>query len=71
MIKDGFLEIATDHKDYVSHCFDVFKDISFFTSQYPEPGYLHNIPNRPYTKYEREFRKEGREIFYLMFTNNK
>jgi len=71
MKKDGVLEIASDHKDYISHSFDVFKNISFFKSQYPSPGYLHNLPNRPHTKYERSFRKEGREIFYLMFTNNK
>jgi len=69
--KDGVLEIASDHKDYISHSFDVFKNISYFKSQYPPPGYLHNLPNRPHTKYERSFRKEGREIFYLMFTNNK
>ena len=71
MKHDGVLEIASDHRDYISHCFDVFEEITFFKSQYPEPGFLHNIPNRPHTKYERGFRKEGREIFYLMFTNNK
>jgi len=71
MKKDGVLEIASDDKDYISHCFDVFKNISFFKSQYPHPGYLHNLPNRPHTKYEKGFRKEGREIFYLMFTNIK
>lgn len=71
MKKDGILEIASDHKDYISHCFEVFDDISCYISQYPEPGYLHNLPDRPHTKYERGFRKEGREIFYLMFTNNK
>jgi len=69
--KDGILEIASDHKDYITHSLDVFRDISFFKSEYPPPGFLHNVPNRPYTKYEKEFRKEGREIFYLMFTNNK
>lgn len=71
MKKDAELEIASDHKDYITHCFDVFKDISFFKSQYTPPGYLHNLPNRPHTKYEKGFRKEGKEIFYLMFTNNK
>ena len=71
MKEDGILEIASDHKDYIEHAFDVFKDITFFTSMYPQPGYVNDIPNRPYTKYEREFREEGREIFYLMFKNNK
>lgn len=71
MKKDGVLEIASDHKEYIDHTFDVFENISFFKSQYPDPGYLHNLPNRLHTKYEKEFRKEGREIFYLMFTNNK
>lgn len=71
MKNDAVLEIASDHKDYISHCFEVFKDISFFKSEYAPPGYLHNLPNRPHTKYEKGFRKEGKEIFYLMFTNNK
>ncbi len=71
MKKDGVLEIASDDKDYISHSFYVFKNISFFKSQYPHPGFLHNLPNRPHTKYEKGFRKEGRKIFYLMFTNNK
>jgi len=71
MKKDAILEIASDHKDYISHSLDVFKEISFFKSEYPSPGYLHNVPNRPHTTYEKEFRKEDIEIFYLMFTNNK
>ncbi len=71
MKKDGVLELASDHKDYIEHSFDVFNKVSFFKSQYPAPGYLQNIPNRPYTKYEKEFRAEGKEIFYLMFANNK
>lgn len=71
MKNGGVLEIASDHRDYISQCFEVFDRISFYSSQYPEPGYLHNLPNRPQTKYEKGFRKEGREIFYLMFTNNK
>ena len=71
MQNDGVLELASDHKDYIEHSFDVFKDITFFKSMYPEPGYINDIPNRPYTKYEKEFREEGREIFYLMFKNNK
>ncbi len=71
MNNDGILEIASDHKDYIEHSFDVFKDITFFKSIYPDPGYINDIPNRPYTKYEKGFREEGREIFYLMFKNNK
>ncbi len=71
MKKDAILEIASDHKDYIEHSLDVFAETPFFKSGYPDPGYMHNIPSRPYTKYEREFREEGREIFYLMYMNNK
>ena len=71
MKKDGILEVASDHKDYVKHSFDVFSNRPIFIPEYPAPGYLHNIPNRPYTKYEKEFRAEGKEIFYLMYRNNK
>jgi tRNA (guanine-N7-)-methyltransferase len=71
MKKNGLLEIASDHKNYITHSLDEFNEITFFKSEYPPPGFLHNVPNRPYTKYEKEFRREGREIFYLRFTNNK
>ncbi len=71
MKADGILEIASDDENYVAHSLDVFNETSFFKSVYPPPGFLHDVPNRPYTRYEKEFRKEGREIFYLMFTNNK
>ncbi len=71
MNKGAVLEIASDHKDYIEHAFDVFAETPFFLAGYPDPGYLHNVPNRPYTKYEREFREEGREIYYLMYMNNK
>ena len=71
MKKDAVLEIASDHKDYISHSFEVFNHTTFFKSELPSPGYLQNLPDRPHTKYEKDFRQEGREIFYLMFTNNK
>lgn len=71
MKNDAQLDIASDHKDYVFNALETFKEIKFFTSEYAEPGFVQNIPGRPQTRYEREFRKEGREIYYLIFTNNK
>ena len=71
MKKDGVLEVASDHRDYIEHSFDVFSKTPLFKCEYLDPGYLQNIPNRPHTKYEKEFRAEGKEIFYLMYRNNK
>ncbi len=72
IMKNGAqLDIASDHPDYVFNTLETFKEIQFFKSEYAEPGYLNYIPDRPETRYEKEFREEGREIYYLMFTNKK
>lgn len=71
LIKDGVLEIASDHVDYILNSLDTLKGIEVFRNDYGDPGYVNEIPGRPFTKYEREFREEGRQIYYLGFTNNK
>jgi len=67
----GHLDIASDHKDYIVNALGVLGTMDQFKSAYPEPGYVNSIPGRPVTRYEREFREEGREIYYIMFTNCK
>lgn len=67
----GHLDIASDHSDYIVNALDVLSTMEQFKSAYPEPGYVKSIPGRPMTRYEREFREEGREIYYIMFTNCK
>ncbi len=63
------LEIASDHEDYLSHILEVFQNIEGFKNELPAPGYVNNLPDRPMTKYETEFRHEGRDIYYLRFIN--
>lgn len=71
MKRNAKLDIASDHKDYILNALSTLKNTNFFNSEYPESDYLNHVPERPLTTYEREFREEGREIYYLMFTNNK
>jgi hypothetical protein len=42
-----------------------------FRSEFPSPGYVNSLPDRPMTKYELEFREEGREVYYLRLINLK
>jgi tRNA (guanine-N7-)-methyltransferase len=63
----GILEIASDHEEYVSYIIEALNETGIFKSEFPPHGYIHVIPNRPMTKYEMEFRREGREIHYLRF----
>lgn len=67
----GILEIASDHKIYIQDTLEVLNRISEFKNSNPSPGYLNHIPRRIETKFEKEFRAEKREIYYLMFTNLK
>jgi len=65
------LEIASDHEDYLSHILKVFQNTEGFKNESSAPGYVNNLPDRPMTKYETEFRNEGRNIYYLRFINLK
>ena len=60
-------EIASDHKEYIILILHTMKETPCFKSQFPPPGYLNEIPDRPVTKYELEFIEEGRKIYYLSF----
>ncbi|HEX3036652.1 MAG TPA: tRNA (guanosine(46)-N7)-methyltransferase TrmB [Thermodesulfobacteriota bacterium] len=67
MKRQAVLEIASDHEEYISHILGTFSETGIFESMLPPPGYVYNLPNRPPTKFEREFREEGKEIYYLRF----
>ena len=67
----GLLEIASDHKEYIDHILSVFEETRIFKNAYPSPGYKNKLTNRPITKYETEFRLEGRDIYYLGYRNLK
>jgi tRNA (guanine-N7-)-methyltransferase len=65
------LEIASDHRDYVSYIAEVFENMDIFRSEFESPAYVNSLPDRPFTKYEMEFRERGRDIYYLRFMNLK
>ena len=67
----GKLEIASDHKSYIEDTLETFSKTPPFSNNYPAPGYLNALEGRIETKFEKEFREEGRLIYYLMFTNRK
>jgi tRNA (guanine-N7-)-methyltransferase len=65
----GLLEIASDHREYVEHMLTVFNENGRFKNMFQSPGYTNRLTRRPLTKYEIEYRMEGREIFYLIYAN--
>lgn len=71
MKKGGILELASDHREYVTNSLETLGAMECFAPVFDDPGYVNEIPGRPLTGYEREFREEGREIYYAKFTNLK
>jgi tRNA (guanine-N7-)-methyltransferase len=70
VMKSGaFLEIASDHREYVLNTLDTMRSIKLFEAVFREPGYMSHVPGRTETTYEKEFRAEGREIHYMRFRN--
>ena len=70
IMKTGaLLEFASDHIEYVTNTLDTLRKTGLFESVFPGPGYKLRMPGRSETKYEAEFRSEGREIRYMRFRN--
>jgi tRNA (guanine-N7-)-methyltransferase len=63
----GALEVASDHKEYLSYILDVVDETVTFERAFLPPAYVSSLPDRPQTKYEMEFKKKGKEIYYLRF----
>jgi tRNA (guanine-N7-)-methyltransferase len=67
MKPEGALELASDHKEYISFILDILDEMAIFKCIFPPPGYVSSVIERSQTKYEMEFREEGKEIYYLRF----
>ncbi len=67
MKPEAVLEIASDHEEYISYILTTLDDTEIFKCLFPPPGYVNSLPDRPVTKYETEFREEGKKIYYLRF----
>lgn len=71
IINNGILEIASDHKEYIFNSIEILSTSKNFSNQFGEQKYLKEVKGRPSTKFEQEYRNEGREIYYLKYLNHK
>lgn len=71
LIHNGRLEITSDHRSYILETLNTVKRLPVFNNSYDGTGYQNRLEGRIETKFEKEFRDEGRKIYYLMFTNRK
>jgi tRNA (guanine-N7-)-methyltransferase len=67
----GILEIASDQEEYISYILQALKNTDIFKSIFPPPGYVNIIPNRPKTRFEMDYMKKKKEIYYLRFIKTK
>ena len=68
LMKDGSsIEFASDHLDYVTHTIEHFKSNPNFTNSLKSESYSTKVKNRPVTKFENQFLKENKRIYYLTF----
>ncbi len=67
---DATLDIATDDEDYAAAIAACLVDTPFFESRRPEP-FVHHLPNRRPTKYERKALAEGRRCTYFQWRRTR
>lgn len=67
MKKGGIIEFASDHADYVSHIVEQCNLNSNFKNISTNKTSNIKMDNRPVTKYEKQFIKEKKRIYYLTF----
>ena len=66
--KDCYIEIASDHKEYIDLITEEFNDTGTYILKSRlaySPG--HTTPPKTITKFERQFINERREIYYLSY----
>ncbi len=71
MKRNACLEIVSDYHEYMLYTTEILNGVDCFNGLCSKPTCLRGDPERPMTKYEKKFRLEGREIYYLKFTNVK
>lgn len=66
--KGGRVHLATDHFEYAREMLASFEGQDGLMNLAGEKGFwTHPLEERPPTKYEQDFLREGRTIFYLAF----
>lgn len=69
MLRNGKAIIKTDHMEYISQIINEFNTSGLFRSDYSRIGFEAYEKNLIETKFEKEFKKEGRKIYTATFTN--
>lgn len=69
VVRNGNVKVKTDHKDYIRSIVNEFNSSGLFENNYIRTGFETYEKNVIETKFEKEFRREGREIFTATFTN--
>ncbi|HZV13209.1 MAG TPA: tRNA (guanosine(46)-N7)-methyltransferase TrmB [Candidatus Kapabacteria bacterium] len=68
MAVGGKLYVVTDDPEYCNFALESVGSVSAFAKEF-EGHHLSELPGYPQTKYERKWRAQGKEIFYMLYTN--
>lgn len=69
LMVDAVVSISTDHKDYAEYIEDCLIRSAYFASCFPS-SYVHTIPGRIKTKYERLAAEAGRPAYHFVWQRN-
>lgn len=63
----GRLHVATDHEGYAEWIWDVLADCPHFENDFAPLPYRRDVPGRPATRYELDWRAEGRRLYFFSY----
>lgn len=63
----GRLRIATDHEGYAEWIWDTLADCPHFENDFAPLPYRRDVPGRPATRYELDWRAEGRRLYFFSY----
>ncbi len=67
-----YIEIASDHRDYISIIMDEFRKSGLYSlNSYLKYFGSNTAPQKTTTKFESQFLKERREIYYLSYIKSE
>lgn len=67
MNEESIMEFTSDHLDYVEHTIEHFSSYKMFKNVYGKRGYADKVKDRPATRFEKDYKKENRKIYYLAY----
>lgn len=69
IIRNGVLIIKTDHKDFMLNIINALSESLLFKNNFSLNGFEKNKDGEFETKFEKEFKEIGKEIYFTTFTN--